>query len=100
MSETPGDVYTTSPVINAGSTAGERISFGFPARTLVRVYNASTFDLYVDLKGAAASTATSHIVKTLDALTLPSLRVPLGGLAVHTTTTAAAGARVSILAVA
>lgn len=90
------NVYSTSPLLNVGSTAHTVFDFGFVASVL-RIYNAGTVDLYADFKGNVPSTGTSHIVKSGDTLSL-SAGPAVGQLGLTTTSTGATGSRVSVLA--
>ncbi len=96
MAEFP-NTYSTSPVLNAASTAPVPFALPFLPKYL-RIYNASAFDLYADYTGTAATTGSSHIIKTLTDQTFNPVPVPIGALSLTTTTTAAAGARVSVVA--
>lgn len=96
MAEFPNQ-YSTSPVLNAGSTAHTVVALTFVPQFL-RIYNAGSVDLYVDFKGNAPSTGTSHIIKTSDALVLNPTPVPLAEIGLTTTSTSAAGQRVSVVA--
>lgn len=95
------NIYSTSPVVNAGSTAHTVFTFGLdsPAKYL-RVYNAGSVDLFVNLEGSAPSTGGgSHIVRTLTDMTLQHVPTPILALGLTTTSTTAAGQRVAVLAI-
>lgn len=91
------NLYSTSPLVNVGSTAPTSFAFGFYARAL-RLYNASSVDAYFDLAGDAPSTGTSNILKAGEQLVLNPLPTPLAAIQITTTSTGATGARVSVLA--
>jgi len=90
------NAYSTSPLINAASTAHTVFALTFMPRYL-RIYNTTGADLYVDYTGNAPSTATSHYLLNGTALELNPVPGPIGEFALTTTTTGA-GVRVSVLA--
>ena len=97
MAATTPNVYSTSPLLNVSSTAGESISFGFAARFL-RVYNASAVDLFFDALGNVPSTGSGrHIIKTGDKFEA-DLGVRVRQIGLTTTSTGAGGSLVSVLA--
>lgn len=96
MAEFPNQ-YSTSPLLNAASTAHTVFALPFIPRVL-RIYNAGTVDLYADFKGNAPSTGTAHIIKTLTDMTLNPCPIPIAELGLTTTSTSAGGQRVSVLA--
>ena len=90
------NVYSCSPILGAGSTVGASLSFDFGA-SWVRVYNPSAVDLYMDLDGDVPSTCVSHVLVGCSAMVYgqgPRLRE----LGLHTTSTAAGGIKVHVLA--
>lgn len=91
------NAYSTSPLINVGSTAFTVFDLPFLPKVL-RIYNQGTVDLYLDFNGNAPSTGTGHIVKAADALVLNPVPVAIGSLGMTTTSTGATGVRVSVLA--
>lgn len=100
MAESPLNYYSTNGLVGAAATCGVLRDFGFPA-TFLRVYNAGTVDLYVNLRGLNActmSTATEHVIASATAETFQLASHPIGSIALWTTSTAAAGQKISTLA--
>lgn len=89
--------YSTSPLLNVSSTAHTVFALPFIPRFL-RIYNGGSGDLYADFAGNAPSTGAGHIIKGAEALVLNPCPVAIAELGLTSTSTGAAGIRVSVLA--
>lgn len=90
------NVFSTAGPLNVSSTSGRQYAFGFGAVTL-RIFNASSVDLYADFTGNLPSTGgTAHVIKTTDKFEAAVPR--LQSLGLTTTSTGAGGAQVYVLA--
>lgn len=90
------NAYSCTVTLGAASTAGEIMEFKLISQSL-RIYNAGSVDLFIDMNGNAPSTGTSHVIASGDVLTESVLGIASLGL--HTTSTGS-GQRVSVLAMA
>lgn len=90
--------YSTSFAINAASTAGTTFSFGFLAR-YVRVDNLSAVAVSVNPQNAAASSGGFFISTCAGHRVFEVKGVPIAGVGLTSTTTAAGGAQVNVFAV-
>lgn len=100
MAESPLNYYSTNGAVGAAATCGVLRDFGFPAKTL-RVYNAGTVDLYVNLRGLNActmSTGVEHVIASATAEIFYLTSHPVGSIALWTTSTVAAGQKIGTLA--
>lgn len=97
----PEQIYSCQLAINAGSTAGETFSFGFSA-LMVQVENLGAVDLFANLTNQAATSAGRPVVSTCGDHRV--LRVQMDrpwclGVGLTTTSTAAGGQTVRVLAI-
>lgn len=97
------NIFSCRPTLNAASTAGETVNFAFVPRTLLRIENLGTVDLFVDFGNQTASTCKgTPILKSCSehrVLEVRDLRVPFAGIGLHTTSTGAGGQLASVLAI-